>query len=89
MDTAADQCTCGGLAWTVLDSSGEEVRCDGYIKGKHRMTGPTLPIVSAATCVTPGGDEDRFILIVHQACYHSDPDQVESLCLPYQAEQHM
>ena len=88
IDTAANQCTCGGLAWTILDLTGEEVRCDGYIKGKDRMTGPTLPIVSAATCVIPSDGESAFILIIHQACYHSDPEQKESLCLPYQSEQH-
>ena len=89
IDTAADQCTCGGLAWTILARTGEEVRCDGYIKGEKKMVGPTLPIVSAATCVIPSGpDSEPFILIVNQACYHSDPDQNESLCLPYQAEQH-
>ena len=86
MDTAADQCTCGGTAWEILERTGEEVRCDGYIKGSNAMTGPILPIVSAATCVIPLDDEP-FILIVHQACYHEDLSQNESLCLPYQAEQ--
>ena len=87
MDTTANQCTCGGTAWEILEKTGEEVRCDGYIKGENVMTGPILPIVSAATCVIPL-EGDSFILIVHQACYNDDPDQIESLCLPYQAEQH-
>ena len=32
MDTGADQCTCGGPAWVVLDSTGEEVRCNLWMK---------------------------------------------------------
>ena len=28
IDTAADQCTCGGNAWIVLDKTGEEIRCN-------------------------------------------------------------
>jgi len=87
MDTAADQCTCGGPAWVVLSKTGQEVRCDGYIKGKSQMVGPILPIVSAATYVMPR-DSEPFIMIVHQACYNSAKEQNESLCLPYQAEQH-
>ena len=87
IDTAADQCTCGGSAWIVLENTGQEVRCDGYIRGKNGTPGPILPIVSAATCITPR-DGDPFIAIVHQACYNSDEAQYESLCLPFQAEQH-
>ena len=87
MDTAADQCTCGGMAWVVLDETGDQVRCDGYLKGENQMVGPVLPIVSAATCVVQNEGES-FILIVNQACYYGDNDQTESLCLPYQAEQH-
>ena len=75
------------MAWIVLDRTGQEVRCDGYIKGKDAMTGPILPVVSAATCVIPK-DDDPFIMIVNQACYNSDEEQNESLCLPFQAEQH-
>ena len=33
-------------------------------------------------------DSELFILLVNQACYHDDVHQNESLCLPYQAEQH-
>ena len=87
IDTAADQCTCGGEAWTVLDQTGDQVRCDGFIKGKDHMIGPILPIVTAATCVVQN-DGNNFILIMNQACYYSDEEQKESLCLPYQAEQH-
>lgn len=87
MDTAADQCTCGGDAWIVTDTTGENVRCNGYIKNNDNPNGFVLPIVSAATCVRMK-NEDPFILIVHQACYHGDKAQTESLCLPYQAEQH-
>ena len=87
MDTAADQCTCGGGAWIILEETGEEVMCSGYIREEGESSGQMLKIVSAATCVTPANGEP-FILIVHQACYHDDPDQNESLCLPYQAEQH-
>jgi len=66
MDTGADQCTCGGTAWTVLDYTGEMVRCDGYIR--NGSVGPTLPVVSAVTCVTPkDNDEEPFLLVVHQA----------------------
>ena len=35
IDTAANQCTCGGSAWIVLDKTGEEIRCNGYLKGKN------------------------------------------------------
>ena len=89
IDTAADQCTCGGLVWVILNHTGEKIRCDGYIKGKSKMIGPTLPIVSAATLITPSGlEQDLFILIIYQACYHSEVEQTEILYLPYQAEQH-
>ena len=40
IDTAADQCTCGGSAWIVLDKTGEEIRCNGYLKGKNHFFGP-------------------------------------------------
>ena len=87
MDTGADQCTCGGSAWTVLEYTGEMVRCDGYIK--DGSAGPTLPIVSAVTCVTPReNDEEPFLLVVHQAVYHSSLEQTESICPPYPAEVH-
>ena len=39
------------------------------------------------TCVTSTNGDD-FILIVHQALFYNDKDQDESLCLPFQAEQH-
>ena len=71
----------------MLNYTGEEIRCDGYIKGKNSMEGPVLPIVSAATYVKLE-NEESFIMVVHQACYNSDVEQHESLCLPYQAEQH-
>ena len=87
MDTAADQCTCGGNAWEILEETGEEVRCNGYVKDPNNPSGRIMKIVSAATCVMPVNDQP-FILIVHQACYDDDPSQHESLCLPYQAEQH-
>ena len=32
MDTAADQCTCGGSAWIITNVTGEEIKCNGYIK---------------------------------------------------------
>ena len=86
MDTGADQCTCGGPAWIVLDSTGEEVRCNGWMKGDEKI-GRILPIVSAVTCVDMGNG-DPFILVMHQACYYDNPDQIESLALPYQAEKH-
>ena len=34
------------------------------------------------------GNEEPFLLIVHQTYYYPDLDQTESLCLPYQAEAH-
>ena len=71
----------------VLEKTGQHVRCDGYIKGKNEMIGPLLPIVSAATCVVQN-DGNVFILIMNQTCYHDDENQTESLCLPYQVEQH-
>ena len=39
------------------------------------------------TCVNPPSGES-FLLIVHQALYYDDDEQDESLCLPFQAEQH-
>ena len=73
----------------ILDHTGEEIRCDGYLKGKSGSIGPTLSVASAVTCVIPkDSNEEPFLLIVHQACYYPDLDQTESLCLPYQAEGH-
>ena len=51
MDTGADQCTCGGAAWNILDHTGEEIRCDGYLKGQSGCIGPTVQVVSAVICV--------------------------------------
>ena len=87
MDTAADQCMCGGPAWHVLNETGEKIRCNGYLKGKHVLNGPLLPLVSAITCVQVE-NEELFLLLVNQICYYNDPNQDESLCLPYQAEKH-
>ena len=89
MDTGADQCTCGGAAWTVLDHTGEQIRCDGYLKGQRTSIGPTLPVVSAVTCVIPkDNDEEPFLILIYQACYYFDLEQTERICLPYQAEVH-
>ena len=87
MDTGADQCTIGGPAWIVLDKTGEEIQCNGYLKGEKGFYGPTLPVVSAATCATDQ-EGQSFLLIVHQACFYNETSQDESLCLPFQAEQH-
>ena len=89
IDTGADQCTCGGNAWKVLHDTGEKVTCNNYIVTEKEQVPLTLPIVSAMTCIVPEDpNEEPILLIVHQACYHANPGQVESLCLPYQAEQH-
>ena len=86
-DTAADQCTCGGPVWYVLNETGERVKCNGYMKGEFEYSGPSLPLVSAITCVELQ-DEPPFLLRVNQACYYDDQIQDKSLCLPFQAEQH-
>ena len=54
MDTAADQCTCGGSAWIVLHDTGKKAQCCGYLVGQK---GATLPIVSAITCVEAEGHD--------------------------------
>ena len=87
MDTAADQCSCGGPGWVVLDMTGENVTCNGYLKENTSTIGTILPIVSAVTCVT-APNEEPFLLVVHQATYYDNPEQNESLCLPFQAKQH-
>ena len=87
IDTAADQCTCGGPAWSVLYETGEKVKCNGYMKGEFEFSGPSLPLVSAITCVEVE-NESPFLLQINQACYYDDDNQDESLCLPFQAEQH-
>ena len=84
MDTAADQCTCGGSAWIVLHDTGEKAICNGYLVGQK---GETLPIVSAVTCVEVKNNEPCLFL-VNQACYHKNERQTESLCHPYQAMDH-
>ena len=71
MDTGADQCTIGGPSWIVLNKTGEEIQCNGYLKGEKGFYGPTLPVVSAATCATDQ-EGQPFLLIVHQACYYND-----------------
>ena len=86
-DTGADQCSIGGKAWDIIHETGEEVRCNGYLKGEYAQDGPVLPIVSGMTCVNPPSGEN-FLFIVHQALYYDDDEQDESLCLPFQAEQH-
>ena len=84
MDTAADQCTCGGSAWIVLHDTGKKAQCCGYLVGQK---GATLPIVSAITCVEAEG-HDPCLFLMNQACYHGNEEQTESLCHPYQAMDH-
>ena len=87
MDTAADQCSCGGPEWVVVDVTDEEVICNGYLKGKKAGPGSVLPIVSAITClVVP--NEESFLQVMYQTTYNDDHEQNDSLCLPFQAEQH-
>ena len=87
MDTGADQCTIGGPSWIVLNKTGEEIQCNGYLKGEKGFYGPSLPIVSAVTCATDQ-EGQPFLLIINQACFYNEISQDESLCLPFQAEQH-
>ena len=49
MDTGADQCAIGGPSWIVLNKTGAEIQCNGYLKGEKVFYGPTLHVVSAAT----------------------------------------
>ena len=87
MDSGADQSAIGGNAWIVLNNTGDTVRCNGYLKGKHGVEGPILPIVSAVTCVELDGREP-VLFILHHACYNEDVEQNESLLLPFQAMEH-
>ena len=43
MDTAADQCTCGGPAWIVLEERGKSVIFNGYLKGNNGFYSLSLP----------------------------------------------
>ena len=87
VDSVADQCTCGDPAWVVFEKTGQEVRCNGYFKGKDGFHGPILTIVNAVTCVDIPSQES-FLLMMNQSCYYDDEEQDESLCLPFQAMQH-
>ena len=87
MDTGADQCTCGGMAWIPVHDTGETVRCNGYYQGDGATKGPIVPIMSVVTCVNIPGEEP-FLMLFHQTCYIKDSKQTESLCLPYQAMEH-
>ena len=87
MDITADQYTCGGSAWHILNETGKKVRCNGYLKEKHIFNGPSLLLVSAIIYVQVE-NEEPFLLLVNQAYYYDDQNQDESLCLPYQAEKH-
>ena len=70
MDTAADQCTCGGPAWYVLNKNGENVKCNGYLKGQHKFDGPSLPLVSALTCVEIDNEEPILLLVNQETFPH-------------------
>ena len=87
MDTAADQCTCGGPAWIILHDTGDKLQCNGYLKGEGNNQGPILPLVTAVTCVETEGEEP-ILLLMNQACYYDHDEQDESLCHPYQAMNH-
>ena len=87
VDSGADQCTCGGPAWVIIETTGEEVHCNGYLKGKSGVEGPILPIVNVVTCVHLK-DEEPFLLVMNQACYYDEEMQDESICLPFQVMQH-
>ena len=87
VDTAADQCTCGGPAWTVLHDTGDKIQCNGYLKGNGANEGPVLPLVSAITCVDVEG-EDPYLFLLNQAWYYEHSEQNESLIHPYQAMDH-
>ena len=41
--------------WSIMDcpeQTGEEIQCDGYLKGEKGFYGPTLLVVSTASCAT-------------------------------------
>ena len=87
VDTAADQSTCGGPAWTVIEDTGTTLQCSGYLKGDQITEAQKLPVVSAITCVEP--DEGQpFLFLMNQACYYDHEEQDESLCHPYQSMDH-
>ena len=87
VDTAADQSTCGGPAWTVIEDTGTTLQCSGYMKWEQENEGKKLPVLSAITCVEVDNDEP-FLILLHQACYYDHAEQTESLCHPYQAMEH-
>ena len=67
--------------------TGDQAKCNGYLKEEYAQDGPVLPIVSGITCVRQEDGED-FLVNVHEALYYNDQNQNESLILPFQAEQH-
>ena len=87
VDTAADQSTCGGPAWTIINDTGTTLQCSGYMKDDNNSEGQNLPVVSAITCVEVD-NEQPFLFLMHQACYYDHKDQNESLCHPYQSMEH-
>ena len=87
IDTVADQSTCAGPAWTVLEDTGLTLRCTGYMGDNQGNNTHDLPVVSAITCVEMEG-EQPILLLMHQACFYENQDQRESLCHPYQSMEH-
>ena len=87
IDTGADQCAIGGDAWEITEIYNDKVQCNGYLRGKHYVNGPILPIVSAITCAE-FPDVEPVLLMVHHACYNEDVEQTESLLHPFQAMEH-
>ena len=87
VDTAADQSTCGGPAWVVIEDTGKTLQCSGYIRDRQETGGRELPVVSALTCAEVDNGES-FLILMNQACYYNYEGQTESLCHPYQAMEH-
>ena len=85
VDTAADQCTCGGPTCKVLHDTGNKVQCNGYLRENEE--GMILPLVTAITCVEIEGQEP-ILFIMNQACFYDCDAQNETLCHPYQAMEH-
>ena len=68
----------------MLNTTGQEVRCNGYLKGENGFNEPILPIVHVVTCVEIKG-QDPILIVMNQSCYYNEEEQDESLYLPLQA----
>jgi len=85
VNSGGDQVTTAGNSFQLFYDTGTRVRLYGRQPG---MTGPTLPVRSAAAVYKPPKG-DPVLLVAHQTIHNDNPSLDKLLLLPFQLEGHV